>query len=63
MYRDSRTATSKVKLVLYDGERDWNLFAFSSKIFSLLKCLSSSGRHHISPTGLTFAIGPHFFLN
>ena len=25
--------------------------------------LSSSGRHHISPTGLTFAIGSHFFLN
>ena len=25
--------------------------------------LSSSGRHHISPTGLTFAIGFHFFRN
>ena len=25
--------------------------------------LSSSGRHHISPTGLTFAKGSHFFLN
>ena len=66
MYWDSRQQQGFTKLdFACGGERDWNSFASSSdpKFSHFWNVLSSSGRNHISPTGLTFAIGSHFFLN
>ena len=60
---DSNNAFKKLDFACggYDSVRDWNSFASFPKFSHFWNVLSSNARHHISPTGLTFAIGSHFF--